>query len=305
MSKDARWIRVPVDLFEDKVCAGAGCEGFALWLAICMQAQAFGRNGRFRLQRATLRAWLGVDDAAIDATLDRATASGDLEALPDGSYCLRDLWLVQTDVAERVRRFRERGRGDSAAPQSASVTVTPVTHKRYSNPQDKTREDKTREDAHGASAPCSGTADAAPHRPASGPETAAPSQLGPSNDQTLPLVDASVAARAPRMPQDRREPKKGVEGHLEAKTAYIESYAKVYGCPPPWGAREGKALNEVITALGGDIEKVRKVIGRYFADRDEFVLNAGHSLGVLRGRLNPYVGAKQTPTRRGGFVPRT
>jgi hypothetical protein len=103
----------------------------------------------------------------------------------------------------------------------------------------------------------------------------------------------------PVKPRVRKEP---TGPHAEAVRVFCDSWQQAHGSPYPFdGPKDGAAMKAILAHLGGDLDRVREVVGRYFANADSFF--SGHPLSLLRSQLPRFLvdGPPARSTPRRGF----
>lgn len=107
------------------------------------------------------------------------------------------------------------------------------------------------------------------------------------------------AAKPPPVPRVRREP---TGPHAEAVRYFCDEWQVAHGEKYPFaGGKDGTAVKEILAHVGGDLDKFRAVVSRYFANSEVFF--AGHQLAKLRGQLARFLVDAPTAVapRRGGI----
>jgi hypothetical protein len=122
---------------------------------------------------------------------------------------------------------------------------------------------------------------------------------GVSDQQLLMLRPGDLKAllRKKKPPEpalfDKGEPV--VSAHKEAVQVWCDSWFDVYGTSWPFsGGKDGKIIAELLR-ICGDVPSLARVINRYLADRDEFVVKNRHSLGFLRSQLQRWLAEPVQP----------
>ncbi len=93
--------------------------------------------------------------------------------------------------------------------------------------------------------------------------------------------------------------------HKPAIEAFCNAWGAKYGAKYKFNrGKDAKIVADVLVHLGNDLETFQALVMRYLADDDPFVVQAGHVLALLLGRVNRYTaaGAKPRPPGRFGFV---
>lgn len=74
--------------------------------------------------------------------------------------------------------------------------------------------------------------------------------------------------------------------HREAIGVFCKLWEEVYRERYPFvGGKDGDAIKWILEQIDQDVDRFRGIVGRYLADREVFIVNSRHSLGLLRSQL--------------------
>jgi len=107
-------------------------------------------------------------------------------------------------------------------------------------------------------------------------------------EQPIPTASAAGPKRV-RSSKKSAEPKSTPAGHAETTAAYFEEFEKARKVKPPFGSREGKAVSQLIEAVG-DAEKAQQVIRNAYADSFWSSTQRGTILDLARRDYGKFVG---------------
>jgi hypothetical protein len=104
----------------------------------------------------------------------------------------------------------------------------------------------------------------------------------------------------PKQPRPARKPS---GAHAEFIAVFCDAWAAKYGRKYAFnGAKDGTAFTWFREQCQDSPEEFRLIVGRFLADREEWLVNCTHSVGALRSQFNRWSvdpRAKPTPARRG------
>ena len=105
--------------------------------------------------------------------------------------------------------------------------------------------------------------------------------------------DSSSGADAPASDVKPKKPrkKKPTGPHAEFVDAFCNAWEARYGERYPFsGGKDGDAIAWLREQLNQDVSRFKRVLERYFADKDPFVVEKQrHSLGYLRSQLHKWI----------------
>ena len=113
---ESRWIRVNVDWDDSPWLDVLSAESQLAWIKLLCLVKKEGTGGRVKAKEPAVAAkrW-GVGTEHVTKLLRAAQDDGAL-LIEDGCWVLQNWCKYQDNSAERMRRYRERGRDDEASP---------------------------------------------------------------------------------------------------------------------------------------------------------------------------------------------
>lgn len=103
-----------------------------------------------------------------------------------------------------------------------------------------------------------------------------------SNTLTPPTADVPVPK--PRTPKPLKDTN---PNHKPAIEHFTAEWRKWFRGDYPFTARDAKAIERILTAIGNDLDKFKRIVGRYFANTDRFF--DGHAIPKLESSLAAFI----------------